>query len=55
LSGHVARIKERIGTCRFWWGKSPLGKPWRRWDDNIKMELEEVRRGMHELDWAGSE
>jgi len=26
-------------------GKSPLGRPRRRWDDNIKMDLQEVGRG----------
>jgi hypothetical protein len=26
-------------------GKRPLGRPRRRWDDNIKMDLEEVGRG----------
>ena len=26
-------------------GKRPLGRPRRRWEDNIKMDLEEVRRG----------
>ena len=26
-------------------GKRPLGKPRRRWEDNIKMELREVREG----------
>ena len=26
-------------------GKRPLGRPRRRWDDNIKMDLEEVARG----------
>ena len=26
-------------------GKRPLGRPGRRWDDNIKMDLEEVGRG----------
>ena len=32
---------------RFWWGnlKRPLGRPRRRWEDNIKMDLEEVGRG----------
>ena len=24
-------------------GKRPLGRPRRRWEDNIKMDLEEVR------------
>ena len=26
-------------------GKSPLGGPMRRWEDNIKMDLQEVRYG----------
>ena len=26
-------------------GKRPLGRPRRRWEDNIKMDLEEVGRG----------
>ena len=26
-------------------GKRPLGRPGRRWEDNIKMDLQEVRRG----------
>jgi hypothetical protein len=26
-------------------GKRPLGRPRRRWDDNIKMELQEVGCG----------
>jgi hypothetical protein len=26
-------------------GKGPLGRPRRRWEDNIKMDLEEVGRG----------
>ena len=34
---------------RFWWGKpegkSPLGRLRRRWEDNIKMDLEEMGRG----------
>jgi len=23
-------------------GKRPLGKPWRRWEDNIKMDVQKV-------------
>jgi hypothetical protein len=34
----------------FWWGKTPLGRPRRRWEDNIKMGLQEVGCGA----WAGS-
>jgi len=30
-------------------GKKPLGKPRRRWEDNIKMDLQEVGRGG--MDW----
>jgi len=30
-------------------GKRPLGRPRRRWEDNIKMDLEEVRCGA----WTG--
>ena len=26
-------------------GKRPLGRPRRRWEDNIKMDLQEVERG----------
>jgi len=29
----------------FWWGKRPLGRPRRRWDDNIKMDFQEVGCG----------
>ena len=32
-------------------GKRPLGRPRRRWEDNIKMDLEEVGRGCG--DWMG--
>jgi len=26
-------------------GKRPLERPWRRWEDNIKMDLQEVGSG----------
>ena len=32
-------------------GKRPLGRPRRRWEDNIKIDLEEVERGCG--DWMG--
>ena len=35
-------------------GKRPLGRPRRRWEDNIKMDLEEVGRGLWGLDGGGS-
>ena len=30
-------------------GKRPLGRPRRRWENNIKMDLQEVGRG--DMDW----
>jgi len=40
---------ERRGVYRFSVGKSerkkPLGRPRRRWEDNIKMDLQEVEWG----------
>jgi hypothetical protein len=35
-------------------GKRPLERPRCRWEDNIKMDLQEVRCGGKKLDWAGS-
>ena len=35
-------------------GKKPLGRPRRRWEDNIKMNLQEVGYGGFGLDRAGS-
>jgi hypothetical protein len=32
-------------------GKRPLGRPRRRWDDNIEMDLQEV--GFGGMDWIG--
>ena len=30
-------------------GKRPVGRPRRRWEDNIKMDLQEVGRGFGDL------
>jgi hypothetical protein len=30
-------------------GKRPFGRPRRRWEDNIKMDLQEV--GCEDMDW----
>ena len=30
-------------------GKRPLGRTWRKWEDNMKMDLEEV--GCEGMDW----
>ena len=52
-AGHVARMGERRGVCRVLVGKPegkrPLGRPGRRWEDNIKMDLQEVECGG--MDW----
>jgi len=45
-AGHVARMGEGRGVHRVLVGKregkSPLGRPRHRWEDNIKMDLWEV-------------
>jgi len=52
-AGHVARMGEGRGVYRVMVGKperkSPMGRPRHRWDDNIKMELQEVGCGV----WTG--
>ena len=35
-------------------GKRPLGRPRRRWEDNIEMDLQEVGWRLWGLDGAGS-
>jgi hypothetical protein len=51
--GQVARIGERRGVYRILVakreGKRPLGRSRRRWEDNIKMDLQEV--GCSSTDW----
>jgi len=48
-AGHVARMGERRGGYRVLVGKHerkrPLGRPRRRWEYNIKMNLQEVGCG----------
>ena len=45
-AGHVARMGEERGVYRVLLGKPegrrPLGRPRRRWVDNIRMDLQEV-------------
>jgi hypothetical protein len=54
-AGHVARMGEGRGVCRVLVvkseGKRPLGRPGRRWEDNIRMDLQEV--GCGGMDWIG--
>jgi hypothetical protein len=35
-------------------GKRPLGRPRHRWEDNIKMDLQNMGWGGQGLDWSGS-
>jgi hypothetical protein len=50
---HVARIGEKTNAYRILVtmpeGKRPLGRPRRRWVDNIKMDLTEI--GWDGIDW----
>jgi hypothetical protein len=53
-AGHVARMGEGRGAYRIFIGRPegrmPLGRPRRRWEDNIEMDLQEVGLGGHGLD-----
>jgi hypothetical protein len=35
-------------------GKRPLGGPRRRWEDNIRMDFQEMGCGGYGLNWVGS-
>jgi len=52
-AGHVARMEDGRGVCRVMVGKPegkrPLWRPRCRWEDNIKMDLQDVECGG--LDW----
>jgi hypothetical protein len=52
-AGNVAHMGERRGVYRILVkkpeGKTPLGRPSRRWEDNIKTDLQEV--GWGSMDW----
>ncbi|KAJ4442534.1 hypothetical protein ANN_04121 [Periplaneta americana] len=52
-AGHVARMRESRNAYRVLVGrpegKRPLGRPRRRWEDNIKMDLREV--GYDDREW----
>ena len=54
-AGHVVRIGEERVVYRALVGKPegkrPLGRPRRRWVDNIRMDLQEVECGY--MDWTG--
>jgi len=52
-TGHVARMRKGRGLFRVLMGKPegkrPFGRSSRRWEDNIKMDLQEV--GCGGMDW----
>jgi hypothetical protein len=52
-AGHVAPMGEGTGAynilVRRPEGRRPLGRPRRRWEDNIKMNLREI--GFGDVDW----
>jgi hypothetical protein len=54
-AGHVARMGEERALYRVLVGKPegkrPLGRPRRRWVDNIRMDLQDVGCGY--VDWIG--
>ena len=57
-AGYVARMEEGRSVYRVLVGKPegkrPLGRPRRRWEDNVKMDLQEVGCGEYGLARAGS-
>jgi hypothetical protein len=52
-AGHVARMEEGTGVYRVLVGrpegKRPLGRPRRRWENNIKMDLRKI--GIDGVNW----
>ena len=55
-AGHVARMEEGRSAFKILTGKPtgkrPLGRPRRRWEDNIRMDLEEI--GINAGNWVDS-
>ena len=55
-AGHVARMEEGRSAFKILTGKPigkrPLGRPRGRWDDNIRMDLEEI--GINAGNWVDS-
>lgn len=49
----MGRVGERTSAYTFWVGKpegkGSLGRPWRRWKENIKMYFKEI--GFEGVDW----
>ena len=55
-AGHVARMEEGRSAFKILTGKPtgkiPLGRPWCRWEDTIRMDLKEV--GINAENWVDS-
>ena len=55
-AGHVARMEEGRSAFKILTGKptgkKPLGRPRRKWEDNIRMDLEET--GINTGNWVDS-
>ena len=55
-AGHVARMEEDRTASKILkekpTGKRPLGRSKRRWEDNIRMDLKEIRLNMS--NWVDS-
>ena len=55
-AGYVARMEESRSAFKILTGKltgkRPLGRPRRRWEDNIRMDLEEI--GINAGNWVDS-
>jgi len=58
-TGHVARMGEEKGVYRVLVGKlegrRPLGRPRRKWLDDIRMDLQEVECGYMDCIWPSIE
>ena len=50
-AGHVARMEEVRSAYKILTGK-PLGRRWRRWEDNIRVDLGEI--GISTRNWVDS-
>ena len=55
-AGHVARMEETRSAFKMLTGKPkgkrPLGRPRHRWEDNIRMDLEDI--GINAENWVDS-
>ena len=57
MGGHVARMVEKRSSFRDLLGKPerkrPPGRSRRRWEDNIKIDIQEVGWEGGGMDWSG--